>query len=183
MESGWHWETLLPRLISHLLCVPADLRRPRSEPSNYYSSESQRDLPLAKKHKPNPELFQTRPDKALSVPLSLSSSPKSSEGLSSDRGLSGPGGAGAARWSSGRESGFSSSGPGRKGSGSGGSGGSGGLGKEKLAGRLRQREQLGMLADREMVDTELLSYREDLESQDCLTQMDNLQVRTEARHQ
>ncbi|XP_059916792.1 calmodulin-binding transcription activator 1 isoform X5 [Gadus macrocephalus] len=156
-----------------------DLRRPRSEPSNYYSSESQRDLPQAKKHKPNPELFQARPDKALSVPLSLeqqqlhklSSSPKS---LSSE-GLSGAGGAGTARWSSGRESGFSNSGPGRKGS---GVGGSGGLGKEKLAGRLRQREQLGMLAmaDREMVDTELLSYREDLESQDCLTQMDNLQV-------
>ncbi|XP_030206731.1 calmodulin-binding transcription activator 1 isoform X2 [Gadus morhua] len=156
-----------------------DLRRPRSEPSNYYSSESQRDLPQAKKHKPNPELFQVRPDKAMSVPLSLeqqqlhklSSSPKS---LSSE-GLSGAGGAGTARWSSGRESGFSNSGPGRKGS---GVGGSGGLGKEKLAGRLRQREQLGMLAmaDREMVDTELLSYREDLESQDCLTQMDNLQV-------
>uniref|UniRef100_A0A3B5ALD3 Calmodulin-binding transcription activator 1 n=1 Tax=Stegastes partitus TaxID=144197 RepID=A0A3B5ALD3_9TELE len=74
------------------------LRRPRSEPSNYYSSEGQRDLPLAKKHKPNPELFQTRPDKAMSVPLSLeqqqlhklSSSTKSlsSEGLSSDKGLS-----------------------------------------------------------------------------------------------
>ncbi|XP_056131475.1 calmodulin-binding transcription activator 1 [Lampris incognitus] len=52
------------------------------------------------------------------------------------------------------------------------------LGKEKLASRLRQREQLGMLvmSDREMVDTELLSYREDLENQDCLTQMDDLQV-------
>ncbi|CAL8367332.1 unnamed protein product [Lota lota] len=162
-----------------------DLRRPRSEPSNYYTSESQRDLPQAKKHKPNPELFQARPDKAMSVPLSLeqqqlhklSSSPKSlsSEGLSSDRGLSGGAGGGTARWGSSRESSFSNSGSGRKGS---GVGVSGGPGKEKLAGRLRQREQLGMLAmaDREMVDTELLSYREDLENQDCLTQMDNLQV-------
>ncbi|MBN3282324.1 CMTA1 protein, partial [Polyodon spathula] len=43
----------------------------RSEPSSYYSTECQRDLPLAKKHKPNPELFQPRPDKAMSVPLSL----------------------------------------------------------------------------------------------------------------
>ncbi|CAB1421628.1 unnamed protein product [Pleuronectes platessa] len=160
-----------------------DLRRPRSEPSNYYSSEGQRDLPLAKKHKPNPELSQTRPDKAMSVPLSLeqqqlhklSSSPKSlsSEGLSSDKGLSTGGCPGTVSWTS-RES-FSSSGVGRK---TPGVGGGSSLGKEKLVNRLRQREQLGMLvmADREMADAELLSYREDLENQDCLTQMDDLQV-------
>lgn len=66
---------------------------------------------------------------------------------------------------------------GRKGGGGGGVGG-GSLGKEKLAGRLRQREPLSMLmmTERDMVDTELLSYREDLENQDCLTHMDNLQV-------
>ncbi|XP_028265514.1 calmodulin-binding transcription activator 1 isoform X2 [Parambassis ranga] len=160
-----------------------DLRRPRSEPSNYYSSEGQRDLPQAKKHKPNPELFQTRPDKAMSVPLSLeqqqlhklSSSTKSlsSEGLSSDKNLSTGGSTGTARWTS-RET-FSSSSLGRKALGI--SGGSS-LGKEKLVNRLRQREQLGMLvmADREMAESELLSYREDLENQDCLTQMDDLQV-------
>lgn len=53
------------------------------------------------------------------------------------------------------------------------------MGKEKLANRLRQREQLGMLvmSESEMADSELLSYREDLENQDCLTQMDDLQVR------
>uniref|UniRef100_A0A672JFI1 Calmodulin-binding transcription activator 1 n=1 Tax=Salarias fasciatus TaxID=181472 RepID=A0A672JFI1_SALFA len=159
-----------------------DLRRPRSEPSSYYSSEGQRDLPLAKKHKPNPELFQTRPDKAMSVPLSLeqqqlhklSSSTKSlsSEGLSSDKGLSTGAGAGP-RWTS-RDN-FSSSSLGRKAPGI--SGGSS-LGKEKLVSRLRQREQLGMLvmADREMAESELLSYREDVENQDCLTQMDDLQV-------
>ncbi|XP_067096008.1 calmodulin-binding transcription activator 1 isoform X1 [Osmerus mordax] len=152
-----------------------DLRRPRSEPSNYYSSECQRDLPQAKKHKPNPELFQSRPDKAMSVPLSLeqqqlhrlSSSPKST-----DKGLSGGASGGGAKWSS-RES-FSSGGSGRKSAGAAGSS----LGKERLASRLRQREQLGMLvmAEREMVDTELLSYREDLVNQDCLTQMDDLQA-------
>nr|XP_046200116.1 calmodulin-binding transcription activator 1-like isoform X4 [Oncorhynchus gorbuscha] len=163
-----------------------DLRRPRSEPSNYYSSECQRDLPLAKKHKPNPELFQARPDKAMSVPLSLeqqqlhklsfSTKSPSPEGLSPDKSLSGggsSGGAGVAKWSS-RE-GFSSRGLGRKGSGD--SGGSS-LGKEKLASRLRQREQLGnmlVMAEREMVDTELFSYREHLENRDCMTQMDNLQ--------
>lgn len=163
----------------------ADLRRPRSEPSNYYSSEGQRDLPLAKKHKPNPELFQTRPDKAMSVPLSLeqqqlhklSSSTKSlsSEVLSSDKGLSTGGSTGTTRWTS-RESFSSSSNLGRKALGV--SGGSS-LGKEKLANRLRQREQLGMLvmSESEMADSELLSYREDLENQDCLTQMDDLQVR------
>ncbi|XP_035501259.2 calmodulin-binding transcription activator 1 isoform X4 [Scophthalmus maximus] len=162
-----------------------DLRRPRSEPSNYYSGEGQRDLPLAKKHKPNhPELSQTRPDKAVSVPLSLEQqqlhrpSPKSlsSEGLSSDKGLSTAGCAGTVRWTS-REGGFASGGGGlgRKAP---GVGGGSGLGKEKLVNRLRQREQLGMLvmADREMADAELLSYREDLENQDCLTQMDDLQV-------
>lgn len=165
-------------------CFFVDLRRPRSEPSNYYSSEGQRDLPLAKKHKPNPELFQTRPDKAMSVPLSLeqqqlhklSSSPKSlsSEGLSLEKGLSTGGSAGTTRWTT-RET-FSSNSLGRK---SLGVSGSSSLGKEKLVSRLRQREQLGMLvmADREMADAELLSYREDLENQDCLTQMDDLQVR------
>lgn len=160
------------------------MRRPRSEPSNYYSSEGQRDLPLAKKHKPNPERVQSRPDKATSVPLSLeqqqlhklSSSPKSlsSEGLSPDKSLSTGSSTGTPRWTS-RES-FSSNSLGRKALGV--SGGSS-LGKEKLVSRLRQREQLGMLvmADREMADAELLSYREDLENQDCLTQMDDLQVR------
>lgn len=121
----------------------------------------------------------------MSVPLSLeqqqlhklSSSTKSlsSEVLSSDKGLSTGGSTGTTRWTS-RESFSSSSNLGRKALGV--SGGSS-LGKEKLANRLRQREQLGMLvmSESEMADSELLSYREDLENQDCLTQMDDLQVR------
>ncbi|XP_054653809.1 calmodulin-binding transcription activator 1 isoform X5 [Dunckerocampus dactyliophorus] len=158
-----------------------DLRRPRSEPSSYYSSEGQRDLPLAKKHKPNPELFQTRPDKAMSVPLSLeqqqlhklSSSPKAQSFEGSENGLSIGGSTGTARWSP-RES-FSGSSMGRKGL---GVSGSSTLGKEKLVTRLRHREQLGMLvmADRDMADAEMLAYREDLENQDCLAQMDDLQA-------
>ncbi|KAG9352749.1 hypothetical protein JZ751_017325 [Albula glossodonta] len=180
--------------------VNPDLRRPRSEPSSHYSSECQRDLPLAKKHKPNPEVFQARPDKAMSVPLSLeqqqlrklTGSPKTPlpENHGSDRGLedgSGPVGAsqaklGALRSSVGGSSGggaswstremYSAAGSGRKGT------GGGSTGKEKLASRLRQRETLGMLmvSEREMADTELLAYREDLENQDCLTHMDDLQV-------
>lgn len=165
------------------MCCFADLRRPRSEPSNYYSNEGHRELPQAKKHKPNPETFQTRPDKAMSAPQSaeqqqlhkLPSSPKSLslEGPSSEKGLSVGSSMGTTRWTS-RET-FSSNNLGRKAL---GVSGSSSLGKEKLVNRLRQREQLGMLvmADREMADTELLSYREDLENQDCLTQMDDLQV-------
>ncbi|KAJ8400262.1 hypothetical protein AAFF_G00399560 [Aldrovandia affinis] len=174
--------------------VNPDLRRPRSEPSSYYSSECQRDLPLAKKHKPNPEVFQARPDKAMSVPLSLeqqqlhklAGSPKAllpeNHGLEEGAGPGGAsqaklgmlrgsvGGSGGAGWSA-REL-YSAGGSGRKGA------GGGGTGKEKLASRLRQRETLGMLmvSEREMADTDLLAYREDLENQDCLTHMDDLQV-------
>lgn len=120
----------------------------------------------------------------MSVPLSLeqqqlhklSSSTKSlsTEGLSSDKGLTTGGSTGTARWTS-------SSSLGRKALGI--SAGSS-LGKEKLVNRLRQREQLGMLvmADREMADSELLSYREDLENQNCLTQMDDLQVRMRKKY-
>ncbi|KAL2104191.1 hypothetical protein ACEWY4_001059 [Coilia grayii] len=188
-----------------------DLRRPRSEPSNYYSSECQRDLPLAKKHKPNPEasgaavaVAQTmRPDKAMSVPLSLEQqqlhklapSPRtlSPQPLSPDKSLED--GAGSGGGASGGAGGLAQAKlgsfrgtkwslrevySGRKGGSGGGGGGGGGanLGREKLAGRLRQRESLSMLmmTEREMVDTELLNYREDLENQDCLTHMDDLQA-------
>lgn len=60
-----------------------------------------------------------------------------------------------------------------------GGGGGSSIGKEKLATRLRQRgENVSMMtmADREMVDTELLTYKEDLENQDCLSHMEDLQV-------
>lgn len=53
------------------------------------------------------------------------------------------------------------------------------MGKEKLATRLRQRgENISMMTmtDREMVDTELLTFKEDLENQDCLSHMEDLQV-------
>ncbi|XP_067243877.1 calmodulin-binding transcription activator 1 isoform X3 [Chanodichthys erythropterus] len=49
----------------------SDLRRPRSEPSSFYSSVSHGDAPLSKKHKPNPETLQTRPSKSCSAPLGL----------------------------------------------------------------------------------------------------------------
>ncbi|KAL4658567.1 calmodulin-binding transcription activator 1-like isoform X1 [Arapaima gigas] len=185
---------------SSLSNLNPDLRRPRSEPSSYYSSECQRDLPLAKKHKPNPETFQSRPDKAASIPLSLeqqqlnkvSGSPKSllPENVVPDKSLEeaaspgglpqtktgtfcGPGGGSRTpKWSSRDLSLVGTSD--KKAAG----GGSGSLAKEKLASRLRSREPLSLLmvSEREVADGDLLVYREDLENQDCLAHMDSLQV-------
>ncbi|XP_058266162.1 calmodulin-binding transcription activator 1 isoform X6 [Hemibagrus wyckioides] len=172
--------------------ITPDLRRPRSEPSSYYSSECQRDLPAAKKHKPNPEVAQTRPNKAVSVPLSLehqqlhklSTSPNTlpSDTPSAEQNPAAEGtktsGISQAKLSSFRTGGhkWSSREVYRKVSG--GVGGSS-IGKEKLATRLRQRgENISMMTmtDREMVDTELLTYKEDLENQDCLSHMEDLQA-------
>ncbi|XP_047663139.1 calmodulin-binding transcription activator 1 isoform X8 [Tachysurus fulvidraco] len=172
--------------------ITSDLRRPRSEPSSYYSSECQRDLPAAKKHKPNPEVAQTRPNKAVSVPLSLehqqlhklSPSPNTlpSDTPSADQNSTAEGtktsGISQAKLSSFRTGGhkWSSREVYRKVS---GGGGGSSIGKEKLATRLRQRgENLSMMTmtDREMVDTELLTYKEDLENQDCLSHMEDLQA-------
>lgn len=52
------------------------------------------------------------------------------------------------------------------------------LGKDLGAQRLRQQEQMSMLmmADREMAEAELLSFRNSSESEDCLHHMDDLQV-------
>ncbi|XP_059396539.1 calmodulin-binding transcription activator 1-like isoform X11 [Carassius carassius] len=163
-----------------------DLRRPRSEPSSYYSNECQRDLPLAKKHKPNPELVQAQLDKPMSVSLNmepqthkLSTSPKTlfSTPSSPDKSVSEEGlgtvGIPQAKMASyrgghkwGTREGLRKS-------------GISGIGKEKLASRLRQRgEPLSMLGmvEREIVNTEILSYKEDLENQDCLSHMEDLQA-------
>ncbi|XP_056651868.1 calmodulin-binding transcription activator 1 isoform X23 [Monodelphis domestica] len=52
------------------------------------------------------------------------------------------------------------------------------LGKDPTPPRIRPREQMSvlMMADREMVDAELLSYRENVENETCLQHMDDLQV-------
>ncbi|KAL0158011.1 hypothetical protein M9458_046087, partial [Cirrhinus mrigala] len=114
----------------------------------YYSNECQRDLPLAKKHKPNPELVQAQLDKPISrhincqpalrlflppLPARIRAGhPTSQDGILPKGSISS-------------------------------------VGKEKLASRM-----LGMV-EREMVDTEILSYKEDLENQDCLSHMEDLQ--------
>ncbi|XP_074162466.1 calmodulin-binding transcription activator 1 isoform X4 [Sminthopsis crassicaudata] len=53
-----------------------------------------------------------------------------------------------------------------------------GVSKDPAPPRLRPREQMSvlMMADREMVDAELLSYRDNVENEACLQHMDDLQV-------
>ncbi|XP_078499101.1 calmodulin-binding transcription activator 1 [Lissotriton helveticus] len=176
-----------------------ELRRPRSEPSNYYSSESQKDYPAPKKHKLNPDYFQARQEKMFSQALSLEhpSARKQSSGskqlmteiaspsdemrtFTRDPSQRLPTGVGyhgmpaqpGLKWNpkdmylgvpSVQLAG------GTKCS---------GMGKEAVAHRLRQREQMNMLmmSERDMVDEELLAYREHAESEDCLQHMDDLQV-------
>ncbi|XP_039768016.1 calmodulin-binding transcription activator 1 isoform X6 [Ornithorhynchus anatinus] len=180
-------------------CPPSELRRPRSEPSSYYSSETHKDYPAPKKHKLNPEYFQTRQEKLLSTALSLeqpsarkqnpSSKQSIPETISPSEGIRdygrdfsphapeaagfrGSGAQGGVKWNpkdlyigvsavqvTGSQKGTS-------------------LGKDPAASRLRSREQMSvlMVADREMVDAELLSYRDGVENEDCLHHMDDLQV-------
>ncbi|KAM4871437.1 calmodulin-binding transcription activator 1 isoform 1-T2 [Thomomys bottae] len=61
----------IPKGVTVIASTNPELRRPRSEPSNYYSSESHKDYPAPKKHKLNPEYFQARQEKLLSTALSL----------------------------------------------------------------------------------------------------------------
>lgn len=178
-----------------------ELRRPRSEPSSYYSSETQKDYPAPKKHKLSPEYFQARQEKLLSTALSLeqpsirkqnsSSKQSSTETISPSEGLRdygrelsqhipevtgyrGSGSQAGIKWNpkdiyigvsavqvAGSQKGTA-------------------LGKDAAAHRLRQREQMNvlMMADREMVDAELLSYRDSAGDEDCLHHMDELQVNT-----
>lgn len=113
------------------LCTFSDLRRPRSEPSSFYSSVSHGDAPLSKKHKPNPETHQARPSKPCSAPLRLEDhKPKScpskpipdKETGNKEEGST----CGGGRWSSRQTAGRRMP--------------SAGLGKERLANRLRLKE-------------------------------------------
>ncbi|XP_033623521.1 calmodulin-binding transcription activator 1 isoform X3 [Fukomys damarensis] len=73
--AQWHSEAVsspeIPKGVTVIASTNPELRRPRSEPSNYYSSESHKDYPAPKKHKLNPEYFQARQEKLLSTALSL----------------------------------------------------------------------------------------------------------------
>uniref|UniRef100_G1PTF6 Calmodulin binding transcription activator 1 n=1 Tax=Myotis lucifugus TaxID=59463 RepID=G1PTF6_MYOLU len=73
--AQWHSEAIaspeIPKGVTVIASTNPELRRPRSEPSNYYSSESHKDYPAPKKHKLNPESFQARQEELLSTALSL----------------------------------------------------------------------------------------------------------------
>ncbi|XP_051957510.1 calmodulin-binding transcription activator 1-like [Xyrauchen texanus] len=149
----------------------SDLRRPRSEPSSFYSSVSHGDAPLSKKHKPNPESHQTRPSKPCSASLGLEEQghkpktcPSKSREGTVDQDL-GDGeqsqtmlasSCGGGRWSSRRRV------------------TTGGLGKERLANRLRLREMAstGTISD-------LRTSQEDLENTGDLQNMNMMTLAEE----
>uniref|UniRef100_A0A8C2RQU6 Calmodulin binding transcription activator 1 n=1 Tax=Capra hircus TaxID=9925 RepID=A0A8C2RQU6_CAPHI len=202
--SQWHSEAInspeIPKGVTVIASTNPELRRPRSEPSNYYSSESHKDYPAPKKHKLNPEYFQARQEKLLSTALSLEQpnirkqSPSSkqpvpetispSEGLRDySREISPPTPETAGflhasasqpvvKWNpkdlyigvstvqvTGNPKGTS-------------------VGKDAAPSQVRPREPMSvlMMANREVVNSELGSYRDGTESEECSQPMDDIQV-------
>ncbi|XP_072282113.1 calmodulin-binding transcription activator 1 isoform X2 [Pyxicephalus adspersus] len=194
--SQWQSEAITPQEsqkgVTVISNVNTELRRPRSEPSNYYSTENPKDYPAAKKHKLNPEYFQARQEKVIATALSLEqpSSRKQSSGAkqplsetahseemhhfarelpqrTADASVYR-----ASKWNpkdlylgvSAAQVTASAKVTGH--------------GKDAVGHRLRRSEQMNvlMMSEREMVDADLLSYRENMENEDCLQHMDDLQV-------
>ncbi|XP_054547763.1 calmodulin-binding transcription activator 1 isoform X4 [Talpa occidentalis] len=201
--TQWHSEAThspeIPKGVTVIASTNPELRRPRSEPSNYYSSESHKDYPAPKKHKLNPEHFQARQEKLLSTALSLEQpnlrkqSPSSkqcvpetispSEGVRDySRELSPPspepagfqasGSQPVVKWNSkdlyigvstvqvtGNPKGTS-------------------VGKEAAPSQVRPREPMSvlMMANREVVDTDMGPCRASAESEECSQPMDDIQV-------
>ncbi|XP_062842383.1 calmodulin-binding transcription activator 1-like isoform X1 [Trichomycterus rosablanca] len=138
-----------------------DLKRPRSESSSFYNSESQNEAPLTKKHKPNLGIHQARSGKPIPAPLgqaeqgqkTKNSPPKAARPATMDKEAAKGEQAhtklslacGAGRWSSKQAAG-------RRGP-------VGGLAKERLANRLRLREASGT-----GTVPKLLASQEDLEN-------------------
>ncbi|XP_074780821.1 calmodulin-binding transcription activator 1 isoform X6 [Athene noctua] len=201
--SQWHSELIASQEpqkgVTVISSTNTELRRPRSEPSSYYSSETQKDYPAPKKHKLSPEYFQARQEKLLSTALSLeqpsvrkqnsSSKQSATETISPSEGIRdygrelpqhipevtgyrGSSSQAGVKWNP-KDIYIGVSAVQVAGSQKGAA-----LGKDAVAHRLRQREQMNvlMMADREMVDAELLSYRDSAGDEDCLHHMDDLQV-------
>ncbi|XP_039698253.1 calmodulin-binding transcription activator 1 isoform X16 [Pteropus medius] len=201
--TQWHSEAIdspeIPKGVTVIASTNPELRRPRSEPSNYYSSESHKDYPAPKKHKLNPEYFQARQEKLLSTALSLEQpnlrkqSPSSkqsvpeavspSEGVRDhSRELSPP---------APEPAGGQASGPRPVGKRSSkdlylgvstaqvtGNPKGTSVGKEAAPSQVRPREPMSvlMMANREVVNTELGSYHDSAENEDCSQPMDDIQV-------
>ncbi|XP_072587257.1 calmodulin-binding transcription activator 1 isoform X9 [Vulpes vulpes] len=201
--TQWHSEAInspeIPKGVTVIASTNPELRRPRSEPSNYYSSESHKDYPAPKKHKLNPEYFQARQEKLLSTALSLEQpnirkqSPSSkqcvpetispSEGVRDciretspptpeTAGFQASGSQPVVKWNSkdlyigvstvqvtGNPKGTS-------------------VGKDAAPSQVRPREPMSvlMMANREVVNTEMGSYRDSAESAECSQPMDEIQV-------
>ncbi|XP_073937551.1 calmodulin-binding transcription activator 1 isoform X2 [Castor canadensis] len=201
--AQWHSEAMsspeIPKGATVIASTNPELRRPRSEPSNYYSSESHKDYPAPKKHKLNPEYFQARQEKLLSTALSLEqpnirkqspsskqSAPKTmspSEGVRDcsretspptpeTAALQASGSQPVVKWNSkdlyigmstvqvtGNPKGTS-------------------VGKEAAPSQVRLREPMSvlMMANREVVNTEMGAYRDSAETEECSQPMDDIQV-------
>ncbi|XP_077314371.1 calmodulin-binding transcription activator 1 isoform X1 [Lithobates pipiens] len=169
-----------------------ELRRPRSEPSNYYSSENPKDYPAAKKHKLNPEYFQARQEKVIATALSLEQPTSRKQSSGTKQPLSETVHSEEMRH-------FARELPQRTTDASvyrapkwnpkdlylgvsaaqvTASAKVAGLGKDSVGHRLRRSEQMNvlMMSEREMVDPDLLAYRENMENEECLQHIDDLQV-------
>nr|XP_045004698.1 calmodulin-binding transcription activator 1 isoform X12 [Jaculus jaculus] len=201
--AQWHSEAMsspeIPKGVTVIASTNPELRRPRSEPSNYYSSESHKDYPAPKKHKLNPEYFQARQEKLLSTALSLeqpnirkqspSSKQSAPETISPSEGVrdcsretspptpetaafQASGSQPVVKWNSkdlyigvstvqvtGNPKGTS-------------------VGKETAPSQVRPREPMSvlMMANREVVNTEMGAYRDSAESEECSQPMDDIQV-------
>ncbi|KAM5141544.1 calmodulin-binding transcription activator 1 isoform 3-T3 [Mantella aurantiaca] len=194
--SQWQSEAINPqdsqKGVTVISNVNTELRRPRSEPSNYYSSENPKDYPAAKKHKLNPEYFQARQEKVIATALSLEQPSSRKQSTVSKQPMS-------ETAHSEEMHHFARELPQRTADASvyrvskwnpkdlylgvsaaqvTGSAKVAGHGKDIVGHRLRRSEQMNvlMMSDREMVDADLLSYRENMENEDCLQHMDDLQV-------
>ncbi|XP_059230663.1 calmodulin-binding transcription activator 1 isoform X1 [Mustela nigripes] len=201
--TQWHSEAIsspeIPKGVTVIASTNPELRRPRSEPSNYYSSESHKDYPAPKKHKLNPEYFQARQEKLLSTALSLEQpnirkqSPSSkqcvpetispSEGVRDciretspptpeTAGFQASGSQPVVKWNSkglyigvstvqvtGNPKGTS-------------------VGEDAAPSQVRPRGPTSvlMMANREVVDSEMGSYRDSAERAECSQPMDEIQV-------
>ncbi|XP_063144159.1 calmodulin-binding transcription activator 1 isoform X7 [Rattus norvegicus] len=189
----------IPKGVTVIASTNPELRRPRSEPSNYYSTEGHKDYPAPKKHKLNPESFQARQEKLLCTALSLEqpnirkqsprskqsspetispsegvrgysreASPPTPETAASQASASQP----VVKWSSkdpyigvstvqvtGNPKGTS-------------------VVKDAAPSQVRPREPMSvlMLANREVVNTEMGAYRDRTEHEECSQPMDDIQV-------
>ncbi|XP_006766884.2 PREDICTED: calmodulin-binding transcription activator 1 [Myotis davidii] len=203
--AQWHSEAIaspeIPKGVTVIASTNPELRRPRSEPSNYYSSESHKDYPAPKKHKLNPESFQARQEELLSTALSLeqprirkqspSSKQAAPETLSPREGARAcsrapsppspePAGLRAAaaqpqpvvRWSP-KDLSIGVSTVQVTGSPKGTS-----VGKEAAPAQVRPREPMSvlMMASREVAHTEMGPYRDSAEAEDGSQPMDDIQV-------